>query len=65
MDRSQIIAVDFDGTLCFSAWPDVVEPNDTLIPYLKGTLKKWYEDNKERLIEDYHSGNYSVLPEWE
>lgn len=35
------------------------------IPYLKGTLKKWYEDNKERLIEDYHSGNYSVLPEYE
>ncbi len=35
MDRSQIIAVDFDGTLCFSAWPDVGEPNDTLISYLK------------------------------
>ena len=35
MDRSQIIAVDFDGTLCFSAWPDVGEPNNTLIRYLK------------------------------
>ena len=23
------------------------------------------EDNKERLIEDYHIGNYSVLPEYE
>ena len=22
MDRKQIIAVDFDGTLCFSTWPD-------------------------------------------
>lgn len=30
MDRSQIIAVDFDGTLCFSAWPDVGEPNNPL-----------------------------------
>lgn len=35
MDRSQIIAVDFDGTLCFSAGPDVGEPNNTLIKYLK------------------------------
>lgn len=35
MDRSQIIAVDFDGTLCFSAWPDVGEPNNPLINYLK------------------------------
>ena len=34
MDRSQIIAVDFDGTLCYSAWPDVGEPNNPLINYL-------------------------------
>ena len=39
MDRSQIIAVDFDGTLCFSAWPDVGEPNHPLINYLKGQQK--------------------------
>ena len=30
-----VIAVDFDGTLCFSAWPDVGEPNNPLINYLK------------------------------
>lgn len=35
MDRNQIIAVDFDGTLCFSTWPDVGEPNKPLISYLK------------------------------
>ena len=35
------------------------------ISYIKGGLKDWYEDNKDRLIEDYHSGHYSVLPEWE
>lgn len=39
MDRSQIIAVDFDGTLCFSAWPDVGEPNNPLINYLKRRQK--------------------------
>ena len=31
----QFIAVDFDGTLCFSNWPDLGEPNRPLIEYLK------------------------------
>lgn len=31
----QIIAVDFDGTFCFSNWPDIGEPNLSLIEYLK------------------------------
>ena len=31
----KIIAVDFDGTLCYSNWPDVGEPNKELIEYLK------------------------------
>lgn len=30
----QIIAVDFDGTLCYSKWPDLGEPNQALIDYL-------------------------------
>ena len=30
----QIIAVDFDGTLCFSNWPELGEPNRPLIDYL-------------------------------
>ena len=30
-----IIAVDFDGTLCYSNWPDLGEPNKPLIEYLK------------------------------
>lgn len=29
------IAVDFDGTLCFSKWPDTGKPNQPLIKYLK------------------------------
>ena len=32
----KIFAVDFDGTLCFSNWPDLGEPNVPLINYLKG-----------------------------
>ena len=36
MERDyEIIAVDFDGTLCFSKWPDCGEPNQALINYLK------------------------------
>ena len=31
----QIIAVDFDGTLCYSEWPALGEPNKSLINYLK------------------------------
>ena len=30
----QIIAVDFDGTLCFSKWPELGKPNRPLIEYL-------------------------------
>ena len=30
-----IIAVDFDGTLCYSNWPEAGEPNTVLIEYLK------------------------------
>ncbi len=36
MERNYlIIAVDFDGTLCYSSWPDLGEPNEPLINYLK------------------------------
>ena len=31
----RIIAVDFDGTLCYSNWPDLGEPNIPLIEYLR------------------------------
>lgn len=30
-----IIAVDFDGTLCYSNWPELGEPNKPLIEYLQ------------------------------
>ncbi len=36
----QIIAVDFDGTLCYSNWPELGEPNIELIEYLKSWKKQ-------------------------
>ena len=30
----KIIAVDFDGTLCYSNWPELGAPNTMLIDYL-------------------------------
>ena len=30
-----IYAVDFDGTLCSQNWPDIGEPNERLIEFLK------------------------------
>ena len=32
--HKQIIAVDFDGTLCENKWPEIGEPNTKLIGYL-------------------------------
>jgi len=31
----QIIIVDFDRTLCYSNWPELGEPNQPLIEYLR------------------------------
>ena len=36
----KIIAVDFDGTLCYSNWPLLGEPNIPLINYLKNQRKE-------------------------
>ena len=44
--NNQIIAVDFDGTLCFSKWPDCGEPNQALINY----LKKWKSDGNKFIL---------------
>jgi hypothetical protein len=31
----KVIATDFDGTLCENKWPDIGEPNDEIIWYLR------------------------------
>lgn len=45
-DRTQIYAVDFDGTLCESIWPEIGKPNMRLI---------------EQLIRDRKSGIKLIL----
>lgn len=35
MKKYKTLAVDFDGTLCFSRWPEVGQPNTELINFLK------------------------------
>lgn len=34
VERPLTIAVDFDGTLCYSVWPNLGEPNRKLIDFL-------------------------------
>ena len=41
-----IYAVDFDGTLCENAWPDIGKPNHSLI----GTLKKAREKGDKVIL---------------
>ena len=35
----QTIAVDFDGTLCYSNWPELGQPNHSLIAYVQECKK--------------------------
>ena len=43
--KQNIIAVDFDGTLCENKWPEIGIPNEELIEYLKKR-----QANGEKLI---------------
>lgn len=43
--KSKIIAVDFDGTLCENKWPDIGEPKEEVIAYLKTR-----QENGDKLI---------------
>lgn len=54
MERDyEIIAVDFDGTLCFSKWPDCGEPNYGLINY----LKKWKSEGNKLILWTCRAGD--------
>ena len=50
----KIIAVDFDGTLCYSNWPELGEPNMWLIDYL---LKEKAAGNKLAWIRMERDGD--------
>ena len=57
MDKKKIIAVDFDGTLCFSTWPDTGEPNQPLIDYYGNNSRKIfcdiYIDDKACVLDEF------------
>lgn len=47
------IAVDFDGTLCYSHWPDLGEPNLQLIEY----LKEWRNNGNKLILWTCRAGD--------
>ncbi len=48
----EIIAVDFDGTLCYSDWPALGEPNIDLIEF----LKKWRAKGNKLILWTCRAG---------
>ena len=52
MQNFKTIAVDFDGTLCFSSWPELGEPNTPLIEY----LKQWKSDGNKLILWTCRAG---------
>ena len=52
MPEYKIIAVDFDGTLCYSSWPELGSPNIRLIEY----LKKWRDAGNKLILWTCRAG---------
>ena len=53
--KPNIIAVDFDGTLCENKWPEIGMPNEELIEYLK---------KDRRLEKSLFSGQTESMSDW-
>ena len=57
----QTIAVDFDGTLCYSKWPDCGQPNQSLISY----LQEWRRNGNKLILWTYRAEDaLSKAVEW-
>ena len=74
----QTIAVDFDGTLCYSKWPELDQPNQALIEYLQEweqnlefdavndnlpEIIEFYGHNSRKISCDYYIDDRMLLPE--
>ena len=74
----QTIAVDFDGTLCYSKWPELGQPNQALIEYLQEweqnlefdavndnlpEIIEFYGHNSRKISCDYYIDDRMLLPE--
>ena len=57
----QTITVDFDGTLCYSKWPELGQLNHALIAY----LKEWKRNgnNSRKVTCDYYIDDRMLLPD--
>ena len=49
----QTIAVDFDGTLCYSNWPELGQPNRALIAY----LQEWKRNGNKLILWTCRAGD--------
>ena len=49
----QTIAVDFDGTLCYSNWPELGQPNQALIAY----LQEWKRNGNKLILWTCRAGD--------
>ena len=57
----QTIAVDFDGTLCYSKWPGLGQPNLALIEY----LQEWKRNGNKLILWTCRAGEaLSKAVEW-
>ena len=57
----QTIAVDFDGTLCYSKWPELGQPNQALIEY----LQEWKRNDNKLILWTCRAGEaLSKAVEW-
>ena len=57
----QTIAVDFDGTLCYSKWPELGQPNLALIEY----LQEWKRNGNKLILWTCRAGEaLSKAVEW-
>lgn len=57
----QTIAVDFDGTLCYSKWPELDQPNLALIEY----LQEWKRNGNKLILWTCRVGEaLSKAVEW-
>ena len=57
----QTIAVDFDGTLCYSKWPELGQPNQALIEY----LQEWKRNGNKLILWTCRAGEaLSNAVEW-
>ena len=55
------IAVDFDGTLCYSKWPELGHPNTALIAY----LQEWKRNGNKLILWSCRAGEaLSKAVEW-